>query len=199
MARQYVLMCVAVVVCAAAAPALATPLYNHSVVVMTPWGRHFAACVHEVPDGAVVDNEATHLVVSHESYDQPRKIPRCGLRWPAASAGGFDDDDANGDGWQAYTQQKVQGEVTAMLGSWTVPPEPQQEAQVGVHVRCAASCGIVWASPLRVADLVHFHRAAEHQLVRFSMWWWWWWWGVCVCVGGCVAACARKCVCQATV
>lgn len=119
------------VVCAAQAVSARQVKVGADGLVLTPFGRHHSDCVHHVPDGATVDNEDDHIVVSHPSFRRPKRIPRCGLAWPkpGVEAGGFDDDDADGDGWQAYVEQKVHGEISGMYGKWTVPPEPQQEAQ----------------------------------------------------------------------
>lgn len=79
--------------------------------MLTPFGYHHAACVHAVPDGAIVHNTDTHLVVEHPSFRTPRRIRRCGIplsgrtvpRTPVETrSSGFDDDDSgvNGDGWQ---------------------------------------------------------------------------------------------------
>ena len=107
---------------------------NGSGLVVTPFGRHYAECVHGVPDGAVVVNDDTHLVVHHETFAEPRRIRRCNLAFPSrppSMRDSFDDDDSgvNGNGWQAYVEQKLSGRVTKMLGRWTTPELPSEDAQ----------------------------------------------------------------------
>lgn len=123
-----------------------------SDLVLTPVGRLPRACVHAAPDGAHVRVEGGVVKVFDGETGAALSARRsCGSgAWPtdaerlrgrrhrhsrstAASrdmpAGGWDDDKGDGSGWQAYVKQDTGNATDALLGQWTVPPDPAEEAQ----------------------------------------------------------------------
>ena len=93
--------------------------------VTTPFGQWPAECVHGVEPGAIVRNEGTSRfrIISAEGEEQLK--PACnhfvGSGAPKAPSKEL-------DGWQVWTKEAI-GNVTQFLGTWNVPPNPDESAQ----------------------------------------------------------------------